>query len=673
MPSRAKLNFLLPTSFLITACSLVLGSYGAETAIIKDLGKFLGGVSPEVIKGLLNGLGSFGINVMSTEAHPFLQKFLNRLRNTEITFQDNIKDIIEQTIFEVIKDELNKRKMLYESGNIRKQINSPNFFKGLLEKPSIKELGELTEVEILQIFDKNKLVFTENAWFEFLYPFFKAKKLDVPNDFVRSFAKSLERNFFIKIETFAVRKILDDDKFRNEIFFKFLKQIFTSQAEILAINNEILQIVVKTYEISTETLNKIKNLEEISLNNKETLKRIEGFLKNKQISVEDFPSIMELLENVLILKLPSAKFISTSSQTLTTYFTGREKDIERLKATLEKDKRASLFGLHGIGKTQFALKYADKFQNDYQHIIVVNAAKGVLLNSLAQVHKEFNLPLKSYSQPGMELSEQQNKAYGLRDFLQNEKIWSQENRKFLLILDNVDEIKEVRNYIPQNNQGHLLFTSNFSGITNLAKRFQLKEYRKSESILLLFRLAENREASIFDITKEKRDILRKIAEKLAYLPVLLENAGLYMKNRADFNEYLELLEKAPEIVIDYADELGIYHQINVRNAFQISFSEICQPKSNKDQDKLIAEVAKELLFACAILAPNNIPEELLQKYLEKHENHLSKITADKILWYEVRSKLTKLDLLSFNKEEKSYDMHKFVQLVIWKYLIPTEN
>lgn len=115
------------------------------------------------------------------------------------------------------------------------------------------------------------------------------------------------------------------------------------------------------------------------------------------------------------------------------YFTGREQTLAELRAALRERHLAvvtqpqALSGLGGVGKTQIALAYADRYRTDYDAVFWLDAASEEAVSTgFAAIAAELGLlgdePAKSVPDSAALL-----------------RLWLSKNPRWLLVLDNADE------------------------------------------------------------------------------------------------------------------------------------------------------------------------------------------------------------------------------------------
>ena len=137
-------------------------------------------------------------------------------------------------------------------------------------------------------------------------------------------------------------------------------------------------------------------------------------------------------------------------------FIGHFTDLKRMKEVLQdtrsgEQRRLVLGGMGGIGKTQLAIAYAQRYRGSYESVFWLNAkSEATLQTSLRSIAGRF-----------MESAQCEK--------LENEQIcrrvrrWLSEttNTQWLLIFDNYDDpgLFNIQNYYPHTVQGSIIITT----------------------------------------------------------------------------------------------------------------------------------------------------------------------------------------------------------------------
>ncbi len=131
----------------------------------------------------------------------------------------------------------------------------------------------------------------------------------------------------------------------------------------------------------------------------------------------------------------------------TRYFTGREQLLAALRAQLAERHRAALCGLGGVGKTQAAIEYAVRHRAEYTGGVFWTNAEtaGGLTSAFFEIANAL----------GLATDEPNDQEQAVRSVFR----WLSTNNQWLLILDNVDDRREVRPFVPELDNGDVLITS----------------------------------------------------------------------------------------------------------------------------------------------------------------------------------------------------------------------
>lgn len=173
---------------------------------------------------------------------------------------------------------------------------------------------------------------------------------------------------------------------------------------------------------------------------------------------------------------------------------------------------------------------------------------------------------------------------------QKAKEWFQRGDRCLLILDNVEQIEDVENWIPEG--GHVLLTTRLLEPGRLAEPLLLKTMTPDEGAKVVFSRAR-----VAEPTEEERTAAVELARAVEGLPLALYQAGAYMASQqVTATEYLGLYRREGAGLRKMAS--GDVKHASVTVTFKLAFERL-------------GERARDVMRLCAFLAPEAIPEEIL--------------------------------------------------------------
>jgi hypothetical protein len=291
------------------------------------------------------------------------------------------------------------------------------------------------------------------------------------------------------------------------------------------------------------------------------------------------------------------------------FFTGREDLLERLHTQLQTTQTAALSqpqaisGLGGIGKTQLAIEYAYRYRSEYQAVLWVRADTTEALNaSYTEIARLLQLPQK-------DAQEQEVIVQAVKDWLRSRGGW-------LLILDNADDLALVQAFVPPACPGRLLLTTRAQILGKLARRLDVETLDVEVGALLLLRRADlvTSDAPLDSASPSDRAIAMTLTEELGGLPLALDQAGAYIEEtQCSLADYHQQYQTRRAELLAHRGQLIDDHPEPVATTWSLSFAKV----------EAANATAAELLRACAFLAPDAIPEELLVEVLSLTDSFLS--------------------------------------------------
>lgn len=257
--------------------------------------------------------------------------------------------------------------------------------------------------------------------------------------------------------------------------------------------------------------------------------------------------------------------------------------------TTQNCQRAALDGLGGVGKTQIALEFAFTLQelSPAHSVFWVQASD---TPSFEKSYREIGskLNISGFDDPKADIKT-----------LVKERLSAQESGKWLMIVDNADELNLFYNstnnstslllskYLPFNTRGAILFTTrDHRAATKYAAKqvISIEEMDDTESRELFSRSLQNKQ-----LLKDNTGVI-KLLELLVNLPLAIVQAAAYLnENTTTIAQYLQIYEESSDGFIqllseDFEDE-GRYPEIKnpIIATWLISFNQI------RNRDSLAAD------------------------------------------------------------------------------------
>jgi hypothetical protein len=318
-------------------------------------------------------------------------------------------------------------------------------------------------------------------------------------------------------------------------------------------------------------------------------------------------------------------------------FMGRDEQLAALHDQLTGQGAAALVpttaltGMGGVGKTQLALAYAERYRNDYDLGWWVPAETQLgMLTALAELGVVLGLPVDL--RPA-ELAVRARHAL-------------RERSRWLVIFDNAPRPAGVAEFLPVAGGGHVLVTSRDPAWQGIADPLAVDLLPLDEAVRLLVRRSGDR---------DERAAAR-LAEALGRLPLALEQAAAYAgQHHLPLAGYLELFGQQRAKLLALGKPLA--YQGSVDATFSLAL----------DRLREVNPAAVRLVELCAVLAPDEIPLPLLLSDPTLLPEPLSAVVIDPVQRSELVGLLYRTGLLTPDIANNAR-IHRLVQDVTIAHL-----
>jgi tetratricopeptide (TPR) repeat protein len=306
-------------------------------------------------------------------------------------------------------------------------------------------------------------------------------------------------------------------------------------------------------------------------------------------------------------------------------FIGRENVIEEMgRRLIGRDGAIAVQGLAGVGKTQAAIAYANRFKDHYDLVWWISAeTRERAVADLAQIGIADEAETTD-----------EGRASAVIDALRLGRPYAH----WLLIFDDADDPDQVRDLLPPG-RGNIVITTRNSRWKAFEQLHELDVLSRRESVeFLLRRIRGLGEADA-----------HRLAEAAGDLPLILEHAA---ESRIPLDEYLTQLAEAPRRLLSANQPSG--YPVPVTDSWDVAIERLRQD----------TPPALELLRCCAFFGVGPIPLESLERGRYLPHSSLHTTLGDPITRSRAIGALGRTALARVDPARRTIQVHRMVQAVV---------
>ena len=275
-------------------------------------------------------------------------------------------------------------------------------------------------------------------------------------------------------------------------------------------------------------------------------------------------------QNILPTPAPSITGIPSNLQERgTSTFVGRDQTLKELHEKLQTSQTLAinaLQGMGGIGKTEMAVQYAQRYKEQYPSGVCWLSARGAEVGTQLV---NFAVTVLGLTQPEGELADQVQSVW-------NRWPRQDDGEPVLLIYDDVADYGDIEGLLPTDDRFQVLLTTRLQNLAAGVEDFRLELLSKEASLQLLRKIVDGAGTTRID---EELAIAEALCERVGYLPLGLELLGYFLKNKPSMSlqKLQQRLEKNQLNAKAFQTaHPGMTAKLGVYEAFELSWAELSE-------------------------------------------------------------------------------------------------
>jgi tetratricopeptide (TPR) repeat protein len=331
------------------------------------------------------------------------------------------------------------------------------------------------------------------------------------------------------------------------------------------------------------------------------------------------------------------------------FFTGREEFLGVLHTYFSsgyarQNRIQALNGLAGIGKTEIAIEYAYRYQQEYQAVFWIRAS------SLDIFYADALALADLLALPEKDRVNEARLFTSIQRYLQSHEGW-------LLCFDDLDDFHLVEKLVPPQCSGHVLLTTRIQIKRTSIHAHALSSMTMDEGALFLLRRAGLISRQEFLDTARPEDHFHALAvvQEFDGFPLALDQAGAYIEEtEGNLAHYLTLYHQHRARLLQQRVQISDSHPQSVTMTLLLAFEQVVQ----------VHPVAMELLYLFAFLYSDAIPDEMIVQGAVALDEPLYTLVLNPLELDVTIAALVRFSLVHRRADTTTLNIHRMVQVVL---------